>query len=333
MKDGKRLNASTGLRHNDRNDTAKARQVRARLEAAELEKTAQKPSQQWEAWVIPFLERRCKSPKTLLRYLNAWKWLAFWLQLRRITGAGEIRYQHAIDYMTWRTSYRKKSGKISGRNTALFELKLFGLIMSEAVKFGLANGNPINRLGIAKEKVKAKPEFTDEDITEIRVALAVEPSWMQISFEIALQTGCRLRETIIPMTLIDFKRSSITFGTPKGGESRAFTVPMPDSLRNILRSIKTDVTLEMPFQPSRAWGQFFARIGKSQFCFHCLRVTYVTRLARQGVPLSAAMRLVNHGDALVHRVYQRMGVEDVRQYANLVQFPACTDAKPSTQRK
>jgi integrase len=44
-------------------------------------------------------------------------------------------------------------------------------------------------------------------------------------------------------------------------------------------------------QDSRRWQQFFIKIGKPHLCFHCLRVTYVNRLRRAGVPREAAMRL------------------------------------------
>jgi hypothetical protein len=74
---------------------------------------------------------------------------------------------------------------------------------------------------------------------------------------------------------------------------------------------------------------------KPHLCFHCLRVTYVTRLAQAGVPLSLAMRLTNHSDELVHRIYQRLGVEDVRQYANVMaqSLASVSATKQSRQAK
>ena len=38
----------------------------------------------------------------------------------------------------------------------------------------------------------------------IREALKTEPEWMQISFEIALHTVCRLREIRLPLNCVDF---------------------------------------------------------------------------------------------------------------------------------
>ena len=147
---------------------------------------------------------------------------------------------------------------------------------------------------------------------------------MQISFEIALHTGCRLRETRLPLNCVDFDEDKITFPSPKGGEDRAFSVPMPSALRPLLarlRARKREFTLEFPFQPSRRWQQFFLKMKMPHLCFHCLRVTYVNRLRRAGVPREAAMRLVNHASELVHKIYQREKVEDVMQWRDAVKFP------------
>jgi hypothetical protein len=56
--------------------------------------------------------------------------------------------------------------------------------------------------------------------------------------------------------------------------------------------------------------------------FHCLRVIYVNRLRRAGVPREASMRLVNHASELIHQIYQREKVEDVAQWRDAVEFPA-----------
>jgi len=38
----------------------------------------------------------------------------------------------------------------------------------------------------------------------------------------------------VPVNCIDFAENKITFPTPKGGEDRAFSVPMPTALRPLL---------------------------------------------------------------------------------------------------
>jgi integrase len=204
------------------------------------------------------------------------------------------------------------------------ELKLLAMIVGEAVRLGHADANPLVSLKVRGEKSKKKPELTNEEIKAIREALIREPAWMQVAFEIALHTGCRLRETRIPIKCLDFHENKITFPSPKGGEERAFSIPMPSALRPLLQKIvaaKKDYTLEMPFQPSRRWQQFFIKIKKPHLCFHCLRVTYVNRLRRAGVPREAAMRLVNHSSELIHQVYQRERIDDVVKWRDAVEFP------------
>ena len=83
-----------------------------------------------------------------------------------------------------------------------------------------------------------KPELTDNEIVEIRGALRAEPEWMQRAFEIALHTGCRLRETRIPRNCVDLEENKITFPWPKGGEQRAFSVPMPSAVRPLMEEFR-----------------------------------------------------------------------------------------------
>ena len=147
---------------------------------------------------------------------------------------------------------------------------------------------------------------------------------MQTAFEIGLYTGCRLRETRIPLTCVDLVENKITFPSPKGGVERAFSIPMPSAIRPLFEKLKAGkrkFTVDFPFQPSRRWQQFCIKIEKPHLCFHCLRVTYVNRLRRAGVPREVAMRLVNHASELIHQIYQREKVEDVAKWRDAVSFP------------
>ena len=323
---GKRRNKATPYRTDNPGDTIKARALRAKSEMQELTRAGSPLDEGgWDNWVPKFLERHCESPLTLERYLDGWKWLAFWLQAKKFHSPRAITYRNALEYIDWRTTYKKKTGKTVGRNTAIFELKTFAMIMGEAVRLGHVDANPLASLKLKRDKAAKKPELTDAEISEIRELLKQEPEWMQVAFDISLHTGCRLRETRIPLSCIDLVENKITFGTPKGGESRAFSVPMPTALRPLFERIvkaRQKFTLEFPFQPSRRWQQFFIKIKKTHLTFHCLRVTYVNRLRRVGVPREAAMRLVNHSSELIHQIYQRERVEDVAQWRDAVKFPA-----------
>lgn len=322
--EGVRRNRSTELRTDDPGETVKARTLRAEMEAKELSRSGSTVTgEAWDSWVPKYLERHCDSEKTLVRYMGIWKWVALWLQDKHLHSPRAITYRNAIEYLDWRTGYKKKTGKTVGRNTAILELKIFAMIMGEAVRLGHADANPLTSLKLKRDKSAKKPELTDDEIRTIREALKEEPEWMQTAFDIALHTGCRLQETRIPLSCIDFEENKITFPSPKGGEDRAFSIPMPSALRPLfekLRRLKKKVTLEFPFQPSRRWQQFFAKVKMPHLCFHCLRVTYVNRLRRAGVPREVSMRLVNHASELIHKVYQREKAEDVAQWRDAVKF-------------
>jgi len=195
--DGTRRNKSTGLRADNPAETVKARTLRAQLEAKELNRHAGESISGggWDTWVPQYLERHCESPRTLERYSGTWSWLAFWLQEMRYHSPRAITYRNALEYLDWRTNYKKKTGKTAGRNTAIMELKLLAMIMGEAVRLGHADANPLVSLKLRRDKAAKKPELTDKEISEIREALTTEPEWMQIAFDIALHTGCRLRES------------------------------------------------------------------------------------------------------------------------------------------
>ncbi len=322
----KRKFQSTKFRKDDPSHHKQARALEAEMAAREHEKATHTPIERWEDWVAPFLKRHCKTPRTFDRYMLGWSWLHLYLRERRISNPSELTYQDALGYLKWRTEYRKRGGRTVKLNTALNDMKVLRIIMRQAVRLGYAKGNPCDRLGVAKEESKEKPELTDEDIIEIRAALKNRDRWMQISFEIAIHTGCRQSETQIDLRDVDFKRKTITFANPKGGKARAFTVPMPSALEPLLRSLKDSgakYTLDNPpYMLGKNWWCFFRHeLKRPELCFHCARVTFVTRLARAGVPLSAAMRLVNHSSTLVHRIYQRLGVDDVRQWESAIAIP------------
>src|SRR5438874_936509 len=79
---GTRRNKSTHFRAEDAEQTVQARAFRAKCEANELTRTAGALGGGWDTWVSKYLERHCESPRTHERYLDAWKWVALWLQLK-----------------------------------------------------------------------------------------------------------------------------------------------------------------------------------------------------------------------------------------------------------
>lgn len=322
-KAGTRVNRSTGLRRDDAKQTVEARALRATLEAAELNRDADAiAKRQTGGWdfVPKYLkdDTHNKSPKTYERYAQAWHWISLFLAEHKIRHPREVRFAHGQQFVDWRKNYVKKStGHSVSHNTAVLDLKVFARIMHRAVVFELCVASPLVKMGITRELPAETPEITKAEFMVIRPALEKQPEWMRLSFLHSEETGCRLRDTAFALADLDFDRNIIHFPNPKGGKKKAFSVPMPKTIKDVVQPLFRDgrkVAFTMPAQPSLAWRDFFDSMELKHLHFHSLRVTFVTELARRGVPRAAAMRLVNHGSELVHRLYQRLNVDDLRQY-------------------
>jgi integrase len=232
-------------------------------------------------------------------------------------------------FIKWRQVPDKRKGKYKAcHNTALLELKVLGLIMSEAVQRDYAPYNPCRDLKIGKMKAKEKPELTDSQIEFIRTKIEDEPeplkTFFRNSLEIARYQGCRISETYLnPMDQVTFHRdpqgkvikANITFFA-KGG--RIHTPPLHPALWPLFEKLQADgrkETYTKPYNPSRQWWRFLKKIKMkatdSNICFHSLRVTAATRLARSDVKESSAMKFLGHASVTVHRAYQRLKSDDL----------------------
>ena len=315
---GIEVRKSTGFRIDVTGDIRKAQALRAKLEAEQFNDDGGFRGHRWDIWVDPFLRAHYStSPKSLSRALAAWHSLKAYLDFKRIPGPANLAYDHCFTYLPWRMQGNAKLGvyKIH-HNTALLELKFLHMIMEHAVRSGYSTKNPVHRLGIAKIPPKEKPEIALEHMATIWAALEAEPEWMRTCFQVAFYTGCRLNETRLELhNDVDLENRTITFRKPKGGEKRAFTVPIRDELFVLFQRLKKEGrshAFDFPRMPSKHWWMFFKKIGLSQYCFHCLRVTFITHACRSGLNEREVMLLVNHASTTIHRIYQRWRVADLR---------------------
>lgn len=326
---GKWRRDSTGLRFASEAETRAAVVLKREKDLEEAKEERKKALEYDWSWVEGWLEGHCKSVRTLQAYQLHWRHIRHWMTVTGICHPSDITFRSGHEYVAFRTDARA-GHKVCGRNTALLEVKLLGQVLRVCALRGEIAMNPIRNLGIARERAEKKRELTDEEIGRCLAALPGEEEWIRLSFLIGLHTGCRLRETRLRMDLVDLQRRTMTFVAPKGGEVRSFTRPLPEALVSVLELIADrEWSHEFPFQPSRCFQNFFQRVGVQGVSFHCLRVSYITRLHRAGVPLSAAMRLVNHSSEAVHAVYRRLEVEDVRKYSDIPLFEPTMPRSPS----
>lgn len=275
------------------------------------------------SWVIDLIRNHPVTESTRWHYRNSWRHLARYMDERGIT-LHDFTPAEAHIYIGWRTTLRSTNGKTPCRNLALDDLKCLKWIQRMGRLHGRVTTTAMMDWRTRRDPVRKRPIFTDEEILRVRRMLDAHPdkAWMQICFEIGYQTGCRLRETRLDMRMVDLQAGIITFHAPKGGQARAYTIPIPSGLRPLLAKIKATGATHAFDWPgagtkiSREWRLMLNLAGLPSHTFHSLRTTRVTNLRKAGVPQSAAMRLVNHSSSLVHELYQRHFVEDLRQHAD-----------------
>lgn len=266
--------------------------------------------ERWEAWVPDWIRIRFIG-RTLQHHELRWKHLRFFLSEHGIVHPRAVRYVDAQRYLAWRTAQKRHRGTFIHFNTALCELRLLGSVMREAVRRDYAPGNPISNLGISKHPQALKPEINDLEDARIRSELESRPAWMAECYHIAMCQGCRLTETQVPMARVDLPRGAITF---HGKGNKSFTTQIHPALRPLAEAkqkVGAGQLCELPAMAAKVWWQFFREVGMPHLCFHCTKVTVITRLCRAGVPQGIAMSYVNHSKVEVHRVYQRLGLADV----------------------
>jgi integrase len=310
--DGRRHRKSTGIRKDAPEAARLVAAELARLRKVEAASPLDATPGAFQRWVPRWLAR-LENEHTRTRYTNAWNALIPFLESRQLRHPGGVRYRHAREWMDWRTG---DQGGGRAWNTAIVELRVLAAIMQEAVRREFVGANPLQKLGLKRRAGKVKPEISADE-EKVIVAECIRRSggtdaWMGRAFLVAMRHGCRLSETDVPLADVDTVRSTIYFGKTKGRKVRV-TGAHPDVVALAKRRKKEKATtlVGLPSTcPGKRFLMMLRSIGLPHLCFHCTRVTVVTRLARAGVPLSQAMEFVGHGSSEVHAIYRRYQPSD-----------------------
>lgn len=321
------IEKSTGLRFDLASDTRKAQRAADKASAEERRVGSPRTSPAFLAWVPSYIATHWQNTRgdSRRRYAGAWQALRAFLNAFDLTYPRQIKYSHGEEYIRWRLANAVHGRKVR-HNTALLEIKFLSQLLNEAIRREFAESNPIARLGVARTPPKLKPELTDAQIKKLRLGLAKQPDWMRAAFEIALYTGCRFSECEIPIENIDLRNGTIRLRDAKRSENdprKYFTVPLHDKLRPIFQNLKSNratKTCELNADKNGRINKLFRQCGV-QASFHSLRVTFITRCHRGGLSEAEAMRLVNHSSHLIHRIYSRLNVEDVRSAQAKIPLP------------
>jgi integrase len=169
-----------------------------------------------------------------------------------------------------------------------------------------------------------KPELGEKLLRAARAAFEKRPLWMRSIFEICAHIGCRFSEAAMPLSQVDFKRKIIWIEDskrPPGDPRKMYSVPMPTSLVDYLKTIRKHPRTAPPVtgDMNRVFNIVLKKATGATS--HSLRVSFISRCHRAGLSEMQAMRLVNHSSQLVHRIYSRLSVEDARAAMSKVTPP------------
>ncbi len=322
-------------------NTKRAKQLCAQRTYEESQIPTATPGERWDCWVDKTLTRRYGPDQR--RAKDAWRNLKMFLDEKKILTPRQLLRAHCLDYLEWRAKPDLANQKYrAGHNTIALEIKVLAIVMTEAVQNEWAPFNPCRDLHIKRLTGKQKPELPAEAMTRILAGIEQEPeprrTFLRHSFLIARYHGCRLTETHMnPMDDIHFNSNGVTATfRVKGGSEH--TVNLHPALLPLFHQLRTEgrtETYPMPRSPAKDWFNFLNRCGiKRDYpgaCFHSLRVTAATTLARRGVSEKKAMSYLGHASTTVHRSYVRLKPDDLDDCANALTdlTPPAADAVPA----
>lgn len=180
---------------------------------------------------------------------------------------------------------------------------VFGKTFKIAFADGKVSGNPA-RLVEQRPERNARIRFLSAE-EELRLREAIEtrcPHHMP-ELDLGLDTGMRKGEQYsLEWTQVSFKRKRIQLDETKNGSSRE--IPMNKSCLAAVEALFGDRPHDgrvcqskygRDLNDSRAWFErCVADAGISNFTWHCLRHTFISRLIMAGVDLRTAQELAGH---------------------------------------
>jgi len=338
--DGKWVAKPTQYRKDNAGDRRQAELLAIEMTREErVRKAASKTTERWVDWVDAWIADKWGRPEqdnTLILYQKYWWDLSMWLLDNGIHTPLQMSYKAAMNF---RVALMAK-GK--SNNWTILRLKLLSQIMTEAVRRGFAQGNPLTKMGLKTDKPQRKPAWDDATIALVHQAVKTQPQWLRVTFLLGLFQACRMRQCEIPLDDIDLEAGRITYwrsisGRPLVKGDKPFTQPIDPRLLPELREIVAErraaghrSLCDLPaFGCSLAWRDFLDGLGLNGrgLSQHGLRVTWITRAAtsgrngQRGIFLAEAKRFVNHGSTSVHEGYQRLNADDISHVPAALPLP------------
>src|SRR5574337_317472 len=199
---------------------------------------------------------------------------------------------------------RRDSGAAPG--TVNRERTVLSHIFNRAILWGMVEKNPVTGTERSEEHTSEPRPLTPDE--EARL-LPVLPAHYLPFVTLAMNTGLRLGELRAQTWKdIDLEQGTLTVTRPKSGKREV--LPLNQTSRRLLASMERTGPLVFPRIP-RKLSDLFIRYAKKAglegVTFHCLRDTFISRLAPH-VSAPSLMALARHRDYRTTRRYLK--VED-----------------------
>ena len=231
----------------------------------------------------------------------------------------DLTPQRLEQYLTTR-QHAGATGATVNRDRAVLS-HLFGQLVAQ----GVLSANPVAKVERRRESPEQPRPLTHDE--EARL-FCVLPDRFEPATTFALHTGLRLGEIRAQMWRdVDLDTATLTVTAPKSGQHEV--VPLNSTVVALLRTLPKDGPAIFPTLPAD-FSRVFARITRSvklNVTFHCLRDTFISRLAPH-VSGPVLMQLARHRDFRTTRRYLKVDGEHLREAVERLTPDALIPLKP-----
>lgn len=241
---------------------------------------------------------------------------------------------------------RPTAKTVNGYRTSLFGF--FAWLVRE----GRWEKNPVMAVQRARESDPVSPRraLTPEEFEKLLDATSAPGARMgrerRVVYLVAANTGLRKKELrSLLRSQVDLDAKALVMPSNTTKNRKPLALPLTDSaveaLREHLKGKAPDDPVFDTVPTLKAIREDLTRakiewrdLGEGKLDFHCLRVTFCTDLARAGVPLVMAQRLMRHSDPrLTANIYSKFQLDDVREaLTKLDEFRATAKATAKAKK-
>lgn len=245
--------------------------------------------------------REHRSPSTTFREVS----------IRRLSESFGTRQLSSITTVDVERHQRRRQQEGVGPATVNRERSVLSHLFNLSIKWKLVESNPVRDTERFKEdNVRPRPLSVEE---ERKLFSALPPHYQPI-VRFAIHTGLRLSEIRNQRWVdVDMSEGILTVTLPKSRKHER--VPLNTTAVTILAEADKSGPLLFPRMPAKMSDLFIKyarRAGLEDVTFHCMRDTFVSRLALTANP-STIMALARHRDFRTTQRYLKLDDTHLRQ--------------------